>query len=158
MHLDNDYSNLLFQTKISFWLRALFSVSGFAILMIGILFLFEGKIIEGSISLVGEVLIYFIQKVFKVREDDFRNKATKKSKYLEIGNMWNLAVQGIDGMVGAVDKKEKLSQLIDVLINQVESESENLTKCSSAKKRVFSWWWGFVNVDFIVRGGARKEI
>ena len=108
MHLDNDYSNLLFQTKISFWLRALFSVSGFAILMIGILFLFEGKIIEGSISLVGEVLIYFIQKVFKVREDDFRNKATKKSKYLEIGNMWNLAVQGIDGAL-SVSKKVKVA-------------------------------------------------
>ncbi len=122
MHLDKDYCTLLSQAKLSFWLWVLFSATGFIVLVIGIILLFQGKIVEGSISLTSEVLIFFIQKIFKIREDDFRDKASKKNKHLEIGNIWNLAVQSIDGMMNNEEKKEKLSKLIDALIKQVEND------------------------------------
>ena len=121
-HLDNDYSTLLFQAKLSFWLWFLFSATGFIVLVIGIILLIQGKILGGSISLISEVLIFFIQKIFKIRENDFREKASKKNKHLEIGNMWNLAVQSIDSIMNVEEKKEKLSKLADALIQQVENE------------------------------------
>lgn len=116
--LSEDYGNLMFQAKISFALWVLFSLVGFVVFVVGIVLLYLGKWQEGGATLVSESIVVFIQKLFKDREDEFRERAAKKNRHVELGNLWNLAAQSLDGL-DAVSRREKLGKLTDAIIDQV---------------------------------------
>lgn len=116
--LSEDYDNLMFQARMSFWLWVLFSFVGFVVFIVGIVLLYAGRWQEGSATMVSETIVVFIQKLFKDREDEFRERAAKKNRHVELGNLWNLAAQSLDGL-DAVTRREKLSKLTDALIHQV---------------------------------------
>lgn len=116
--LSADYENLMFQAKISFALWVLFSLVGFVVFVFGIALLYMGKWQEGGATLVSESIVIFIQKLFKDREDEFRERAAKKNRHVELGNLWNLAAQSLDGL-DAATRREKLGRLTDAIIEQV---------------------------------------
>jgi hypothetical protein len=116
--LSEDYGNLMFQAKVSFGLWVLFSFVGFVVFVIGISLLYLGKWQEGGATLVSETIVVFIQKLFKDREDEFRERAAKKNRHVELGNLWNLAAQSLDGLDEAT-RREKLSRLTDAIINHL---------------------------------------
>jgi hypothetical protein len=116
--LSADYGNLMFQAKISFALWVLFSLVGFVVFVFGIALLYLGKWQEGGATLVSESIVIFIQKLFKDREDEFRERAAKKNRHVELGNLWNLAAQSLDGLDVAT-RREKLGRLTDAIIEQV---------------------------------------
>ena len=119
--LSGDYEHLMFQAKVSFWLWVLFSLVGFAVMVVGIVLLYYGRWQEGAATLVSESIVLFIQKLFKDREDEFRERAAKKNRHVELGNLWNLAAQSLDGLDPAT-RREKLGKLTDALIQQVGNE------------------------------------
>ena len=119
--LSDDYGNLMFQAKVSFALWVLFSVVGFVVFIIGITLLYAGRWQEGAATMVSESIVVFIQKLFKDREDEFRERAAKKNRHVELGNLWNLAAQSLDGL-DTLTRREKLGKLTDALIAQVGKE------------------------------------
>ncbi|OBZ14624.1 hypothetical protein A8L34_11930 [Bacillus sp. FJAT-27264] len=120
-HLDLDYKTLLHQAKISFWLWFSTLILGFIVISCLVILLFMGKYIESIGMGIGEVFVYIVQNIFKIREDHYREQANKKTKHLEIGNYWNLITQSIDAIEEQEVKSTKLTQLIDNLNEHIKS-------------------------------------
>jgi hypothetical protein len=81
---------------------------------------YSGKSIEGGMTLVSEIFIYFVQNLFRIREKHFRDSANLKMKHLEIGNYWTLATQSISAISDINKRNEQLSKLIDYLNERIK--------------------------------------
>ncbi|MBD3290901.1 protein kinase [candidate division KSB1 bacterium] len=127
-HLDHDFKTLLSQAKISFWLWFSFATISFLIIIVGVILLFQNKIVAGSITIAADILVIFIQRLFKDREEYYRNKAEVKQSHLELGNIWNLSVQSVDGISDLNLREKKLSEVIDVLMQRVKDKYFNINK------------------------------
>lgn len=115
-HLDRDYSNLLGQAKLAFALWLASAGIAFVVLVAGIILLFQERTVEGAVTLASETLIIFIQRVFKQREDYYREQANEKHRHLQMGSMWSLAIQSADGITDANLREKKMSAVIDALV------------------------------------------
>jgi len=114
-HLDKDYKHLQVQVLLTFLLWLICSAGSFAVLVVGIVFLYTEHILAGSITIAADAIVLFIQRVFKSRENYYRMEADRMKPHLEIGNLWNLAVQSVDGLADPAHKQQKLSEIIDAL-------------------------------------------
>ena len=121
-HLDESYQTLLSQARVAFWLWFGCATISFLILVAGISLLYRGNLVEGSVTLAAEVLVFFIQRIFREREDHYRTQAEVKNRHLELGNFWNLATQSADGIGDPALRSEKLARLIDALVDHVRGE------------------------------------
>jgi len=118
-HLDKDYKTLLSQAKISFWLWFSTLVLGLGIMITAICLVVNGELLYSGVTLVGEVFVFIVQNIFKIREDHYRSQADQKTKHLEIGNYWNLSAQSIDVIEDTDTKQKKLTELIDGLLSHI---------------------------------------
>ncbi|MEY2521255.1 MAG: eukaryotic-like serine/threonine-protein kinase [Verrucomicrobiota bacterium] len=116
-HLDSDYKNLLTQAKLAFALWLGCAAVAFSVLVVGVVLLYQGSTTNGVITLAADTLVLFIQKIFKQREDYYREQANKKHTHLQMGNAWTLAVQSVDGISDPALREQKLGNLSDALVN-----------------------------------------
>jgi eukaryotic-like serine/threonine-protein kinase len=116
-HLDSDYRNLLFQAKLAFALWLGCAAIAFGVVLAGIVLLFQGNSTNGAITLASDVLVLFIQRIFKEREEYYREQASQKHTHLQMGNAWTLAVQSLDGISDSTLREQKLGALSDALVN-----------------------------------------
>jgi len=121
-HMDDDYTGLLYQATVSFWLWLLCVFISFLILIIGIFFVYKGDVTGGVITLIADLLVLFIQRLFKQREEYYHNQKQIKQKHLEFGSIWNLAVQSAEGIGDLELRSKKISEIIDALIKHVQKQ------------------------------------
>jgi len=122
-HLNRDYENLLAEAKLAFVLWLVCVGIAFAIVVAGVILLWQGNITSGLITLGADTVILFIQNIFKQREDYYREEAKEKHAHLQMGSAWTLAVQSVDGIADAALREEKLAALSDELVKAFRSDS-----------------------------------
>jgi hypothetical protein len=93
--LSRQYEHLDRQASQTFALWRICVAFGFAVLSGGLILIFMGRLAEAAASLTASVLVYFIQRIFQQREDQYRTLADKKNAHLEYGSRWLVAVQTI---------------------------------------------------------------
>lgn len=121
-HLSDEYSMLLRQARITFFLWVTCVSLGCALLFAGIIALLLGQIAEGVAVTIGSTLVYFIQQVFYKREDHYRSIASAKNRHLEYGNNWLLAIQSIDSIQEDKRKDKRRRRLVDALLEKLKSD------------------------------------
>jgi len=107
--------------------------------------LYMGKIAAGSITSIGASFIYFIQRTFQQREDEYRNQATAKHVHLEFGNHWLLIIQSIDTIENSIERQRRQERLVDVLTaklganKSVQSRQRRRTSAGNRSKNSTSY-------------------
>jgi hypothetical protein len=123
--MDDEYKSLQTYAKVSFWFWFLSSAMSFILLVIGIALLFRAQVLPGSITLASEVLVFGFQRVFKDRENYYRREMKQKTEFLELGNLWNMSVQSLEGITDPDRRIEKLSQVIDKLMERFPAQNKS---------------------------------
>jgi serine/threonine protein kinase len=124
-HLDIEYKSLTKEARISFILWVISFGLGFLILVFAGIMLSFGKTIEGGISIISEVFIYFIQNMFRIREKTYRELAEAKNRHIELGNYWNLASQTIEAIDDDHEKQAQLKKLTNHILNLMTNFNNN---------------------------------
>lgn len=97
---------------------------GFGVVIAALVMVFLGKIQEGAATLASSVLVYFIQRIFQQREDQYRKAADKKNEHLEYGNRWLLAIQTIDAVEDPSARARSQARLAYELIRRFGDSGE----------------------------------
>jgi serine/threonine protein kinase len=133
-NLNTEFQRLSKQADVTFILWCCCVFLGFCILITGLILMFYGKLAAGTVNIASTGLIYFIQKIFQQREDQFRELASKKRKHLEYGNKWLMVIQTIDAIADPVEKRKQQAALVSALINKLRrSKNKEESKTTSAK-------------------------
>lgn len=96
--LSRQYDNLESQARSTYILWIGCVLIGFGVMAAGMVMLILGRTKEGAATAASSALVYFIQRVFQQREDQYRKAADQKSEHLEYGNRWLLAIQTLDAV------------------------------------------------------------
>ncbi|MCV6598857.1 MAG: serine/threonine protein kinase [Alphaproteobacteria bacterium] len=117
-YLSREYDTLLNQAKISFGLWfSCFIAAGIIIIAILVL-LVNGEYEAALGSAIAEIFILFVQRLFKIRENEYRKQIKSKIHHLEVGNYWNLVMQSIDLINDNEVKSNSLQELVEWLKKQ----------------------------------------
>lgn len=121
-HLDNEYTSLLHQARMTFGLWVGCVSLGFVVIIVGIGTLLMGRVTEGVLTTASSAIMYFIQRVFQQREDHYRSLARAKQRNLEYGNQWLMAIQSIDAISNAEEKERRMVKLVNALTKKLKSK------------------------------------
>jgi serine/threonine protein kinase len=124
-HLSREYKQLLNQARIAFGLWVGFGIIAFFALVAGIALMYAGSLLPGALTIASEALLLFVQRLFKLREDDYRAAATRKMRYLEIGELWSIALQCIDAIPDSEAQTESASRLADAAMKMLSRIGED---------------------------------
>ena len=119
--LEQEYDNILFQAKISFWLWVFSFVMFFIIIAVAIVFVFFERYLDGGITALAEILVYGAQRLFKIREDQYRKLVEDKMKHLERIDLFSHAMDGADKITDGVQRNKKISDTVDSVRVAVEN-------------------------------------
>jgi hypothetical protein len=114
-HLDREFKALSGQADLVFKIWVVCVLVAFAALVSGIVTMFIRPDMSAAVTTASSVLLFFIQKIFQERENDYRTRADKKSLLLEYGNKWLLAMQTIDAMPESDAKRERQARAAEIL-------------------------------------------
>jgi serine/threonine protein kinase len=113
--LKMEYNQLTNQASETFRLWKISFAIGLAIVVISIILIILGKPAEALYTFLLEGLIIFTERLFKIRENNFRTDLEKKREHLEKGDIWRLINSNINGIKDQESRDKKLSDLIDSL-------------------------------------------
>jgi serine/threonine protein kinase len=117
-----EYTALAKQADTTYKLWVFCVSLGFVILVAGILIMFFGGLAKGALTLANTVLVYFVQHIFRQREDHYRQLAAEKNAHLEYGNHWLLVIQSIDAIEDHDERVQRQTRLVDVLTEKLHSK------------------------------------
>lgn len=120
-HLNCEYVSLLRQASTTHRLWLLCVVTGFLVLLSGIVAVLLDRVQQGVITVVSSTIVYFIQKLFQQREDYYREQAASKNSHLVYGNQWLLVIQSIDSITDQDEKTRRQARLVEVLTDKLLS-------------------------------------
>jgi serine/threonine protein kinase len=106
---------------------------GFMVLVAGLGLVFFGKVAEGAVSLASTVIVYFIQRIFQLREDQYRKAAEQKNEHLEYGSRWLLAIQTIESIADQGARLRAQSRLADALTDKLHERGMKPRKRSAGR-------------------------
>jgi len=96
--LSRQYDGLERQAHHTYLLWIICVSLGFAVLIGALILVVLDKIAQGAAAFACSALVYYIQRIFQQREDQYRQAADQKNEHLEYGNKWLLALQTIDAV------------------------------------------------------------
>ena len=114
-HLHSEYANLLSQAKITFKLWVGCVVVGFVTFSGGVIAMLAGAVTQGAITTASTGIVFFIQRLFQQREDQYLKQARAKRRYLEYGADWLLAIQTIEAIEDPVLRQQEQARLVKVI-------------------------------------------
>lgn len=120
--LIKEYAQINKQAMISFWLWVSTFIVGFAIIAISVVMTVLGNFIEALITVILESLVYFVQRLFAIREDYYRKLNSDKLKHLESGDYYDYIMSILD--TTSEDYREKR---IDTIITSIQKQIETNT-------------------------------
>jgi serine/threonine protein kinase len=136
--LSKQYDGLERQAFYTYVLWVCCVALGFGVVIAALVLVFIGKIPEGAATLASSVLVYFIQRIFQQREDQYRKAADKKNEHLEYGNRWLLAIQTIDAVEDPSARARSQARLAIELIRRLgeaREEPETSKRRSGAPRK-----------------------
>jgi serine/threonine-protein kinase len=122
--LSKQYDSLERQAFYTYILWVCCVALGFGVVIAALVLVFLGKGKEGAATLASSVLVYFIQRIFQQREDQYRKAADKKNEHLEYGNRWLLAIQTIDAVEDPSARARSQARLAIELIRRLGESRE----------------------------------
>jgi len=133
-HLEEIYQFLSKQARVTYLLWILAVTFGMAVLLAGIGLLIAGKLGGGLIMTINTALVYYIERVFRRREDHYSSLATSKHAYLEYCKNLSLAIQSIDAIKDSTEREKYFTQLVNILIIKLQTHSEQSSVGRPEKK------------------------
>ena len=119
--LIKEYEQINKQAVVSFWLWVFTFVFGFVIIAVAVTLTVRGQYMEALTTVILEALVYFVQRLFAIREDDYRKLNSDKLKHLETGDYLDY-MKEIAYNTAREEYKEKR---IDSLLRAVEKQMKN---------------------------------
>lgn len=120
--LMKEYEMLNGQAKTVFRLWVATFILGMLIIILAVFMICIGKFQEALLATALEALLYFAQKCFSMREDDYRAQNENKLKHLEAGDYYEYAMN----MLETTDqefRKKIIALLIETLRGQIDGLS-----------------------------------
>ena len=133
-HLEEVYQFLSKQARVTYLLWIIAVTFGMAVLLAGIGLLIAGKLGGGLIMTINTALVYYIERVFRRREDHYSSLATSRNAYLEYCKNLSLAIQSIDAIKDSTEREKHFTQLVNILITKLQTHSEQSSVDRSEKK------------------------
>lgn len=115
-----EYSNILMQAKITFYLWVFSFAFCFCIIAISVFFVLNGHYLEGVITGVLDSTIMIIQKLFNIREDHYRELIEKKIEHLETGDYFDYAFSKAEKIEDLQMREKMKSELINEIRKQTK--------------------------------------
>lgn len=115
-HLEDVYRFLFKQAQVTYLLWTLAVSLCMTFLLAGLGFLILGKLRGSLIMTVNTTVVYYIESVFRRKEDHYSSLATDKREYLEYCNDLFLTVQNIQAIDDSIEREKRSSELVNVLI------------------------------------------
>ena len=133
-HLEKVYQFLSKQARVTYMLWILAVTFGMAVLLAAIGMLIAGKLGGGLIMTINTALVYYIESVFRRREDHYSSLATGKHPYLEYCNHLSLVFQTIDAVKDSTEREKHLAQLVVILIRKLQTDRDRSSVDRSQRK------------------------
>ncbi|MBB5057298.1 putative Ser/Thr protein kinase [Granulicella aggregans] len=129
--LHKEYEALLQQMRTTYLLWLVAVSMAFLVLLSGIILFLLHQTTGGAITTASSAMLYFLQRVFQRREDEYRQAAEAKRSTVEYGNQWALVIQTIQGMEDPKERVTREGRLVEALIDHLSR-----SKSSAPERRV----------------------
>lgn len=118
--LATEYAQMNKQASISFGLWVSTFIFGFIIIAIAAMLVISGQYFEALTTIVLDALVFFVQRVFAIREDFYRKQNLEKLKHLESGDYLDYILRLLDTTRDKYREK-RIDTIIETIQRQIES-------------------------------------
>ena len=105
-----------------------------AVLLLGICLLLFHQISSGTVTTISSVMLYFLQRVFQQREDNYRMAAAAKQASVDYGNQWALVIQTIQGMEDQSERWLREKRLVEAMTDRLGASDKPPTGTRPTKQ------------------------